>query len=110
MHGPLRIRTLRITDSAYVVSLGGELDLAAVAEVEAELSGAERPSVIVDLLDVTFMDSAGLAVLVRASRRSRLTLVADRCALRVLERAGADDRFHIHATLWAAVDEALALA
>jgi anti-sigma B factor antagonist len=58
---------------ATVVAVTGELDLATSPALEAELerasSGAER--VILDLRGVSFMDSTGLSLLVKAQRRAQ---------------------------------------
>jgi anti-anti-sigma factor len=56
-----------------VVVAVGELDLASVAPFEAVLTEAETEdvtSVIVDLRQLTFIDSSGLHSLVRASKRA----------------------------------------
>src|SRR3954453_12320001 len=55
--------------TAWVVSLGGELDLYNAAHVGAALSGAcaEAPElIVVDLGEVEFIDSTGLGVLIEA--------------------------------------------
>jgi anti-sigma B factor antagonist len=55
-------------DGVQVVTLSGELDLASVGEMEAALSAAtaaERPQVCLDLSDLQFIDSTGLATLIR---------------------------------------------
>lgn len=56
-----------------VVTVSGELDLAAASSLEAELdrilgSGATR--IVLDLSDLDFIDSTGLSVLVRAQQRA----------------------------------------
>lgn len=55
------------------LELSGELDLAVCEELEARLAEAQRtsPVVTLDLHRLTFMDSAGYAVLVRAARTSK---------------------------------------
>jgi anti-anti-sigma factor len=70
------------SDSSVALVLHGELDLASVAELQAELdalTGQNAANVIVDLRGVTFVDSTGLRVLLRArqaalSRNRRLLL------------------------------------
>ena len=72
-----------IADRVAVVALRGELDLAGAAALEQELArlDAERhDAVVLDLRDVSFMDSSGLRVVAVASRRAgergrRLALV-----------------------------------
>lgn len=99
-------------DGAIVVSLAGELDLYNAEDVRAALLEccAEEPSVlVVDLAEVTFIDSTALGVLIEA--RSRL---AEREGFRLaapgletqraLEVSGLDQHFSIHDT----VAEALA--
>lgn len=55
------------------LELRGELDRAGCEEFEARLAEAQRASTVVnlDLSRLTFMDSAGYAVLYRAARDSR---------------------------------------
>lgn len=87
--------------STVVLSASGELDLAAVPELRAQLAAAHLAgaTVVLDVRDVTFMDSSGLAVLLAADRRLRstggrlrLAHVADD-VLRVLRICGLADRF-----------------
>ena len=56
------------------VSLKGELDLSSVGKVEEELERAEKdgPSILVlDLSQLTFLDSTGLRAVVTADERAR---------------------------------------
>jgi anti-anti-sigma factor len=58
---------------AYVIRITGELDLAGCPELESALQKAERAHadrIIVDLEGLTFIDSVGLATILKASRRS----------------------------------------
>jgi anti-anti-sigma factor len=58
---------------AYVIALEGELDLAGCADLDLVLSEAERTRasrIILDLEELTFIDSSGLDALLAASRRS----------------------------------------
>ena len=86
--------------STVVLAPGGELDLANAAELEARLAQAHRPgtTVVLDLRDVTFIDSSALAVVLSAHRRLlrtggalRLVHPAD-SVLRVLRICGLADR------------------
>ncbi len=99
-------------DGATIVALAGELDLYNAEEVRAALLAAcgDEPAVlVVDLAEVTFVDSTALGVLIEA--RSRL---ADRNSFRLaapgletrraLEISGLDKHFSVHDT----VAEALA--
>jgi len=64
----LNIEILQEGDTSVVV-VGGEIDMATVAELEAALSGVDG-DVVVDHAAVTFLDSSGIGMLVRASQRS----------------------------------------
>lgn len=55
------------------MTVRGELDLAVVDELERVLRSAAAPTVILDLRDVTFIDSSGLSVIVTFHRRARST-------------------------------------
>jgi anti-sigma B factor antagonist len=60
-------------DSAVLVRLAGEIDLAAVEAIETELLSLEErfPTMILDLRGVTFLDSTGLRAIVSADARAR---------------------------------------
>ena len=74
----------------------GELDIVAVPRLQAGLKAAHSPgaAVVVDLREVTFMDSSAIAVLLAADRRLRATggqlrlLNASEGVLRVLRICG----------------------
>ena len=87
-----------------VIRVGGELDLSTVPSLEHELEAAlERPDggVVVDLSDLEFIDSTGIAVLVRAMGESdgevRLKFVPSRseAVVRVLEMTGVAGRMQL---------------
>jgi len=95
------------SDGATVVSLAGELDLYNAEDVRAallEACGDEPPVLVVDLAEVTFIDSTALGVLIEA--RSRL---ADRSGFRLaapgletrraLEVSGLDRHFSVFDTV-----------
>ncbi len=68
-----RVETRR-EDSAIVLAVSGELDLASSPALEEELtrigdSGSEI--LILDLRELDFMDSTGLSVIVKAHQRSQ---------------------------------------
>ena len=70
--GSLTIRTRRVTDGVRL-ALFGELDLHSMALLEQQLSEAERNGarrIAVDLSSLSFIDSSGLHVLLKAQRRS----------------------------------------
>jgi anti-sigma B factor antagonist len=60
------------TDGERVVVVSGEVDVATAPTLDRELEQAlARPgTVVVDLSGVTFLDSSGCHVLVRANRRA----------------------------------------
>jgi len=62
--------TRRATSHGIVVAPRGEIDLATVDDVRAEVDEArhERDVVILDLRAVTFIDSAGVRLIVEAAR------------------------------------------
>jgi anti-sigma B factor antagonist len=95
-----------------VISAGGEIDLHTAPELDRwidEALQAGRRHVVVDMSEVTFIDSTAIGVLVRAHRgaveaRGSLRLVCtDKNVLRILAFAGLDEKLTIHETL----DEAL---
>jgi anti-sigma B factor antagonist len=53
-------------DDRSVVALRGELDVANSEQVQAELVAAEGSVVVVDLSELSFIDSSGLTALVHA--------------------------------------------
>jgi anti-sigma B factor antagonist len=96
-----------------VVRLGGEIDVYTAPFVREKLDEqitAGRADLVVDLSDVTFLDSTGLGVLVGrlkiARTRSgslRLVVTAER-VLRVFAITGLDKVFEIYPDLEAALD------
>lgn len=61
-------------DSLFHIALRGELDLSTVSRVEDELRRAEtagRPTVVLDLSALRFLDSTGLRAIVTADERAR---------------------------------------
>ncbi len=58
-------------DDVHVVSLHGQLDLANADRVRDAIIGAAGSTVVVDLSDLQFLDSSGIAALLSA--RSRIT-------------------------------------
>ena len=101
-------------DDAVVVSFAGELDLYNAEEVRApllEALAAEPQLLVVNLEEVTFIDSTALGVLIEA--RSRM---ADRNgfrlaapgleARRALEVSGLDRHFQVHDTVAEALEAA----
>jgi anti-sigma B factor antagonist len=102
------VKTAEVDGNAFVVSLTGEVDLHTAPELEGALDGVMAlgcTSAVVDLADVSFIDSTTLAVLLRSHARlselgGRLVLVAsDRRILRTLELTGLDRVLPIERTL-----------
>jgi anti-sigma B factor antagonist len=72
--GMLEIDTVRGGDD-LCLRLSGEMDLAFVDRVEEAIRVAEKSAaraIVVDLSDLEFMDSVGLAMLLQAHTRTRL--------------------------------------
>ena len=58
---------------AYVIALEGELDLSGCPDLDFALSAAERTRanrIVLDLEELTYIDSSGLEALLEATRRS----------------------------------------
>jgi anti-sigma B factor antagonist len=101
--------------AVHVLALKGELDLSTVSSVAPrieELIAADTHGICVDLLELTFMDSTGLATMLGALRdiRRRGGRLALACTnptvLRLFEITGTDETFEIFPTR----DEAVARA
>jgi len=108
------IRTDRIDDSSYVISLSGEVDLYTAPEFKQQLLeviGQGGKDIVVDLSDTTFIDSTTLGVLVGGVKRLRpaggqLTLVcSDRNITKIFEITGLDKVFPIYASRNEAVEQ-----
>jgi len=111
------INTEKLKDDAYVISLGGEVDLYTAPEFKQQLLeviGEGATHVVVDLTKTTFIDSTTLGVLVGGVKRLRtsggqLALVcADRNITKIFEITGLDRVFTIYSTLVEAVDKVAA--
>ena len=70
--GSFSISSRRL-DRGILVAIEGDVDLATASIVEDELRRAERSEalVVVDLRDISFMDSTGIRMLISADRRMR---------------------------------------
>ena len=89
----------------YVLTVSGEVDLATSPQLDAAIIGAiesETSSLVIDLTDVSFMDSSGLGVIVRGLKRCResekdldLVITNDR-VLKVFGITGLDQVIPIH--------------
>ena len=72
---PLQIRNTRDRDpvGTVAIELDGELDLTSAEELDTAIRDAEEMDIgwiVVDLSDVSFIDSTGLSVLLQAKKRS----------------------------------------
>ena len=69
------VLSTRQVDDLAIVSVGGEVDLETASQLGDHALEALRdvsPHVLLDLTDVTFMDSTGLKVLLAVQRRADL--------------------------------------
>lgn len=98
---------VRAVDGAVVVALGGEFDMSRVAEfrscIEELIDSSDGAALIVDLSDVTFIDSSAIAALLEARRlvtREHRELRFEHLppASRLFELTGLTDVFHDSAT------------
>lgn len=89
-----------------VIRVGGELDLATAETLKQELDEAMKPAdeaaIVIDLSDLEFIDSTGIAILIRAmgdgtNGSSRLRFVPSRAegVNRVLAMTGVAERMHL---------------
>ena len=102
------VKTEKLSDGQYVISLSGEVDLYTAPEFKQQLLEVIEQGgrdVIVDLSNTTFIDSTTLGVLVGGVKRLRtnegqLSLVcSDRNITKIFEITGLDRVFAIHPTL-----------
>jgi anti-anti-sigma factor len=88
--------TRRPSGEAVVVAPVGEIDLATVDELAQALDAAreEAGSVVLDLREVTFMDSAGLRLVLEASLAGGAFAVVrgPREVQRIFDLVGLDER------------------
>jgi anti-sigma B factor antagonist len=115
LEGPVNfdVKTDKVDDATYVISLRGEVDLYTAPEFKQQLLDVISEGgkdVVVDFSDTTFIDSTTLGVLVGGVKRlraqeGRLSLVcSDRNITKIFEITGLDRVFTIYPTR----DEALA--
>jgi anti-sigma B factor antagonist len=107
------VKTEKVDDATYVISLTGEVDLYTAPEFKQQLLDVISQGgkdVVVDFSNTTFIDSTTLGVLVGGVKRlraqdGRLALVcSDRNITKIFEITGLDRVFTIYPTR----DEALA--
>jgi anti-sigma B factor antagonist len=109
------IKTEKLSDHVYIISLAGEVDLYTAPEFKQQLLeviGQDATGVIVDFTNTTFIDSTTLGVLVGGVKRLRtnggqLSLVcSDRNITKIFEITGLDRVFSIYGTRDEAVSQA----
>jgi anti-sigma B factor antagonist len=110
----LELTSAQLSSEAFVVSVKGEADLHSAPQIERELQDILRRGarfVVVDFVEVGFIDSTTLGLLLRFQPRFRtrggdVVLVSDdRRILRTLEITGLDRIFRIEHRLSDAVAE-----
>lgn len=103
---------LRTEDAISILSVSGEVDIATSSALrEALVEAIEKGSgvVIVDLLQVGFLDSSGLGVLISGLKRAKerggdfLLVCSSDDVLKVLRITGLTKVFSIHNTVSEAV-------
>jgi anti-anti-sigma factor len=111
-YATFRITSAQMEDGVSVVSLRGGLDLEHTPKVDHELETLQDKGarhLILDLLDVPFLDSSVLGVLLKHSRRIRLrhgtlTLVINNDVITRGIKRYLDGHFRIASTLSEAVN------
>jgi len=108
----MTLRIQAVDEQVWTIAARGRIDLPAARAIEDalnELCDAGRSRVVVDLSDVSYMASAGLAALLTGVRRARLlqgdvrlAAMTDRVR-EVFEMSGFDQVFTIYGTLAEAV-------
>ena len=114
---PFAASSAQIDDGIRVIAVRGELDLSTAPELEGPLEEVVAPgdaSVLIDLSECEFIDSTGIAMIVRAWQRlngdgdgdgNRVVICSDNDQVRrVLEVTGLELSIPIHGSR----DEALA--
>jgi anti-sigma B factor antagonist len=97
----------RICDGHIIVALRGALDVADAVSVAAALAAvaARERDIIIDLAGLEFIDSSGVAALVRGRRQARdaggelLLAAPQQQVLRILSLTRLIDVFPVHATV-----------
>jgi anti-anti-sigma factor len=108
---PFEATAAELDDGVRVVAVRGELDLSTASELEAPLDEAVSPgdaSVLIDLSECEFIDSTGIALIVRTWQRLEseadgvgaqvVICSANEQVRRVLEITGIELSIPIHST------------
>lgn len=112
---PFEVSKKELDDGVRLLTIRGELDLNSAPELEGMLDDAlatERPAILIDLSDCEFIDSTGLALIVRAwqdvdsgNSNGQLVLCCPNSQVRrLLDITGLESSISLHDEL----DEALA--
>ncbi|GAB2696150.1 STAS domain-containing protein [Nocardia thraciensis] len=105
--------SVSVHDEATVLTVAGEVDLATAPALENAIEatlGGKPAALIIDLAQVTFLASAGMAALVgahqRAGQSTRIAVVADGPATsRQLRMTNLDQVFTLHSSLDQALED-----
>ena len=90
---------------AGVLRVAGELDLASAPRLEEAIAATGADPIVIDLSECTFLDSAGMRVLVGSARdlvdggRTLRVVANDPRILRVLEITAVDRLIAVHPTV-----------
>jgi len=93
---------------SQIITVSGEVDLATSPELDVAIIGALESgtqSLVIDLSDVSFMDSSGLGVIVRGLKRCREAdkdldlVISNERVLKVFGITGLDQVIPIHASI-----------
>ncbi len=104
----ITVRSYKVAHCSVVVA-SGEIDAAAAPLLRNELARADSPRIVLELTDVSFLDSTGLGVLVEAMQNVRaeggwVRLVgASAPVVKLLKITRLDVVFSIHDTVDSAV-------
>jgi len=100
VHDQIEIDVAADSDGAPVIVLRGELDFATAPVAEASLApvlAASPARIVFDLTDVSFLDSSGIAVLVRSTHQAGTVAIRNPSTVvrRVIECTGLEETLHI---------------
>ena len=107
--GDFDVRSETTRAGAAVLHVSGDLDLASAPRLEDALTGLVADPVVVDLSECTFLDSAGMGVLLASARaltesgRSLGVAARDPRIVRVLEITAVDTLIAIHPDVASAI-------
>ena len=98
-HARATVEPVSYGPGSTIVAIAGELDLASVHDVEGELEALIQASpdrLVFDLSRVTFMDSSGIAMLIRAAQRVAFIEVRDPSPIvqMIIRATGLSDVLH----------------